>query len=218
MTTGHTERAAHWQNVYQAKADRETSWYQEEPTPSLDLVRAYAPPGGRVVDIGGGSSVLAARLAAEGFDVTVLDVSAAAIDRAKSRAGPLAQRVRWIVGDVTEIKDLGEFDLWHDRAVFHFLIGSEDRRAYVALAARSVRPGGHAVIGTFALRGPERCSGLAVERYDRSRLASEFGLSFTIVHSLEDTHVTPWGKPQEFFFAVMQRTALRTQEEWKCIE
>ncbi len=202
-------RSAHWQQVYLSKADRETSWYQEEPIPSLELVRAYAPPGGRVVDVGAGSSVLAGRLAAEGYDVTALDVSAAAIERARARIGLLADRVRWIVGDVTEIDDLGAFDVWHDRAVFHFLTASDDRRKYVTLAARSVVPGGHAIIGTFGLSGPEMCSGLRVERYDRSKLAAAFGPSFAAVRSFDDTHVTPWGKAQAFFFAVMQRTGDR---------
>jgi SAM-dependent methyltransferase len=201
-------RSAHWQQVYQTRPDRETSWFQEEPLPSLDLVRACAPRPCRVVDVGGGSSVLAGRLAAEGHDVTVLEISAIAIDRARSRIGDMARRVRWIVGDVTEIAELGEFDLWHDRAVFHFLTEPEDRRRYADLAARSVVPGGHVVIGTFALDGPERCSGLPVERYDRTRLAAAFGPAFTIERSCDETHVTPWGKPQAFFFAVLRRSAV----------
>ena len=139
--------------------------------------------------------------------MAVLDVSAAAIDRAKSRTGELADRVRWIVSDVTEIGELGTFDVWHDRAVFHFLTADEDRRKYIALALRSVAPGGHLVIGTFGVTGPEKCSGLPVERYDRSTLAAAFGAGFEMVKSFEATHTTPWGKPQVFFFAVMRRVA-----------
>lgn len=201
-----TQRTTHWQQVYQTKADAETSWFQNEPKLSVDLVTTYAPQSGQVVDVGGGSSVLAGRLVAEGFDLTVLDVSAAAIDRAKSRIGEAASRVRWIVADITEIDDLGQFDLWHDRAVFHFLTDESDRRKYAALAARTVVPGGHLVIGTFALEGPEKCSGLPVERYDDRKLMDAFAPAFAMVRSFHETHVTPWGKPQAFFFAVMLRT------------
>lgn len=198
-------RQSHWEKIYQTKGDRETSWFQEEPQPSLNLVRAIAPPNGRVLDVGGGSSALGGLLAAQGFSVSVLDVSAAAIDRAKSRTGELADRVRWIVGDVTEVGELGTFDVWHDRAVFHFLTAVEDRRKYIDLATRSVAPGGHLIVGTFGVTGPEKCSGLPVERYDRSKLAATFGDGFKIVKSFEETHTTPWGKPQVFFFAVMRR-------------
>src|SRR5438046_2846216 len=120
-------RSIHWQKVYLTKSDQETSWHQVEPTPSIELVREFAQAGARIVDIGGGSSILAGRLAASGFDVTVLDVSARAIERARQRIGEPAERVRWIVADVTEIDDLGQFDLWHDRAVFHFLTDADDR-------------------------------------------------------------------------------------------
>jgi len=204
------DRTAHWQHVYTTKADPETSWFQEEPKPSLDLVRPLAPKGGRIIDVGGGASVLGGRLVAEGFDVTVLDISAAAIKRAKARIGALARRAHWIVGDVTKISDIGTFDVWHDRAVFHFLVDAADRRKYVALASRSVPRGGHLVIATFARTGPEQCSGLAVERYDAKKLAAAFGPTFTLVTSHEETHVTPWGKPQVFLFAVMRRTSKRS--------
>ncbi|MDZ4755552.1 MAG: metalloregulator ArsR/SmtB family transcription factor [Phycisphaerae bacterium] len=208
--TERTDRTAHWQQVYATKADPETSWFQEEATPSLDLVRAFAPKGGRIIDVGGGASVLGGRLVAEGFDATVLDISAGAIKRAKARIGKLARRAHWIVGDVTELGDIGTFDVWHDRAVFHFLVDAGDQRKYVALAARSVRRGGHLVVATFARTGPEKCSGLAVERYDATKLAAAFGPAFTLITSHEETHVTPWGKPQAFLFAVMQRTSKRS--------
>jgi len=210
MQQQQSERLAHWQQVYQTKTDRETSWYQDEPAPSIELVREFAPPEARIVDIGGGSSVLAGRLSAQGFNVTVVDISQAALDRAMARIGELAERVRWIAADVTEIDDLGEFDLWHDRAVFHFLTEADDRKKYAALAGRSVIAGGHLVIGTFALDGPEKCSGLPVARYDEQKLAQIFNPAFTLVRSFHDTHMTPWGKPQAFFFAVMRRTSSDT--------
>lgn len=209
MNSQPTDRTSHWQHVHETKSDPETSWFQEEPTPSLDLVKAFAPARGRIIDVGGGASVLGGRLAAQGFEVTVFDISAVAIDRAKARVGEIAQGMQWVVGDVTEIGDLGIFDMWHDRAVFHFLVDADDRRKYVALAARSVRPGGHLIVGTFAATGPEKCSGLAVERYDAAKIATAFGPEFTLVKSLEQAHVTPWGKPQAFLFAVMRRASDR---------
>ena len=204
------DRAAHWETVYRTKRESEVSWHQDEPTLSIELVCEFAPPAGRIVDVGGGSSVLAGRLTALGFDVTLVDVSASAIERAKTRIGDLSRRVRWIVADITKIEDLGEFDLWHDRAVFHFLTSEADRRRYAALAERSVRSGGHIVIGTFALDGPDKCSGLPVERYDGPKLIAALGPAFTLVRSFHDTHVTPWGKPQPFFFAAMRRVGRGT--------
>lgn len=200
--------SAHWQNVYETKVDLETSWFQEEPTPSLELIQSLGTRRGSVIDIGGGTSTLGGRLAAIGFDATVLDISVAAIDRAKARVGGLAERMHWIHGDVTDTMDLGIFDIWHDRAVFHFLVGEADRQRYVALATRSVAFGGHLVIGAFARTGPDTCSGLPVERYDAGKIATEFASGFILVKSLEHTHVTPWGRSQPFCFVVLQRTAI----------
>jgi len=198
------DRAAHWQQVYQTKADRATSWFQEEPLPSLELIRASLPRPGRVVDVGGGASALAPRLTADGHYVTVLDVSAAAIARAQARAGALAERIRWIVGDVTELNDIGAHDVWHDRAVLHFLTANDERRRYAALASRSIVAGGHLSIATFGVNGPEKCSGLPVVRYDEPALAAAFAPAFTMVRSFTSAHVTPWGKAQEFCFAVLR--------------
>jgi len=158
-----------------------------------------------VIDVGGGTSVLADRLLDAGYAVTVLDISQAALDRARQRLGARASQVRWIAADVTAAGDLGSFDIWHDRAVFHFLTDPVDRREYIALAEGSVRIGGHLVMGTFALDGPEKCSGLPVERYDAKKLAAELGTGFTLKTALHETHMTPWGKPQQFSFAVFER-------------
>jgi 2-polyprenyl-3-methyl-5-hydroxy-6-metoxy-1,4-benzoquinol methylase len=199
------DRAEHWNRIYQTKAESELSWHQVEPKPSLELVRQYAAPGARIIDVGGGSSSLAGYLVSAGFAVTVLDVSAAAIERSKKRLGELGDRVRWTVGDVTALEDLGTFDLWHDRAVFHFLTEEEDQRRYKALAARSVGANGHLIVGTFALDGPSQCSGLPVERYDESKLASVFEPEFTLGCALQQTHVTPRNSPQRFLFAVLRK-------------
>jgi len=200
------ERKDHWENVYSTKAATQVGWYQPEPTASMDLIRAYCPVSGSVIDVGGGASFLVDRLLDAGYGrVGVIDISATALQQAKSRLRERAGAVEWIVADVTDIADVGKFDLWHDRAVFHFLTSPEDRKKYVELAVRTVRPGGHVVIGTFALDGPPRCSGLDVRRYDAGMLSDEFGPAFKLVGQDRAIHVTPSGKAQPFVFVVFSR-------------
>ncbi len=194
----------HWESVYTSKSDAELSWTQAEPATSLELI-AEACSADSVIDVGGGTSPLAERLLDEGYAVTVLDISQAAIDRARKRLGTRASEVDWMVADVTAGPDLGTFDVWHDRAVFHFLTASEDRAAYAALLARTVPVGGHAVIATFALDGPEKCSGLEVRRYDGSTLAAELGPRFRLLKSVPELHRTPWNAPQSFQYSLFKR-------------
>jgi ubiquinone/menaquinone biosynthesis C-methylase UbiE len=194
----------HWESVYQAKGDADLSWTQAQPRTSLGLI-CEACPAGRVIDVGGGTSPLAERLVDAAYSVAVLDISAAAISRAKARLGTRAGDVQWIVADVTTPVDLGTFDVWHDRAVFHFLTEPGDRAAYVALLSRTVPSGGHAVIATFAPDGPERCSGLPVRRYDAESLAVELGTGFRLSRTVPESHFTPWGKPQSFQYSVFER-------------
>ena len=214
-----SDLAAHWECVYRTKEEADISWHQDEPALSMELIERLAPRGARVIDVGGGSSVLAGRLASRGFHATVLDLSPAALDRAKARIGCISDRVQWIIGDVTTIENIAQVDLWHDRAAFHFLTKPDEQDAYAALAARSVMPEGHVVIATFALQGPSRrtrrpcrwghCSGLAVQRHDEASLSKVFGESFVVVRTIDETHITPWGKPQAFFIAVMRRVGSR---------
>ena len=200
------DRKLHWEHVYTTKAEGEVSWYQHNPKVSIELVRGFCPTHGRVIDVGGGASRLVDRLLSEGFQrPAVLDVSQTAIERAKLRLKDRAGGVGWIVGDVTEIGELGRFDLWHDRAVFHFLTDLPDRKKYVDLAARTLPPNGHLIIATFALDGPARCSGLDVCRYDARLMSAELGSAFTLVKQLSETHLTPAGKPQQFFWGVFRR-------------
>ena len=194
----------HWESAYVSKGDLDLSWTQAEPRISLSLIGEVCSAGS-VIDVGGGTSLLAARLLDRGYTVTVLDISQTAIDRAKSGLGVRASQIRWIVSDLTAAPDLGHFDVWHDRAVFHFLITPGDRAAYIALLARTVAVGGHAVIATFALDGPEQCSGLEVRRYDGGSLAAELGLQFEFLHSIPETHVTAWGARQSFQYSVFRR-------------
>lgn len=201
------DRKGHWESVYATKDVTEVGWYQAEPKVSVELIGEVCPPGGRVIDVGGGASTLVDRLllAHEHGQVAVLDMSAAALDKAKARLGDRAERVRWMVGDVTILDDVGQFDVWHDRAVFHFLTDPEDRRRYTELASRTLPQGGHLVVGTFALDGPPRCSGLEVRRYDAELLRAELGPAFRLVRQAREIHTTPAGKSQPFIFAVFAR-------------
>jgi SAM-dependent methyltransferase len=200
-------RQNHWENVYASKGEDEVSWFQETPVLSLDLIAlAGAIRSSGIIDIGGGASRLADCLVAQGYeDVTVLDLSAAALASARSRMGQKAGRVTWIAADVTSWEPTRTYDVWHDRAAFHFLTLAKDQAAYVARLRRALRPGGHAIIGTFALDGPERCSGLVVSRYDATSLAATLGSGFELIDTRRHEHVTPWGVTQKFQFSTFRR-------------
>jgi SAM-dependent methyltransferase len=202
-----TDPKTHWEAVYSTKAETGVSWYQDEPRLSLELIGAVAPAeGGRIIDVGGGASVLVDRLLDLPFErIAVLDISETALGKAKARLGERAERVRWVVADVTEGPELGTFDVWHDRAVFHFLTDPDDRRSYVELARQTVPQGGHLVIATFADDGPKECSNLDVCRYNARSLASELGEGFSLVREARETHTTPWGSPQPFIYGVFKR-------------
>jgi len=200
------DRRSHWDNVYHTKQPTDVSWFEAEPTTSLSLIHSVAPNGGRIIDVGGGASLLVDRLvAAENWDVTVLDVSATALELAQAKLREKANRVQWIQADITEVKQLGTYDVWHDRAVFHFLTAPEDRDRYLARLYGALRPGGHVVLGTFSLRGPEHCSALPVCRYDVQSLADTLGAGYSLVQQLEQCHVTPDGKAQLFTFAAFRK-------------
>jgi SAM-dependent methyltransferase len=202
-----TDRKAHWEAVYTTKGENEVSWFQDNPAPSLELIDLARPTKeSHIVDIGGGASRLVDRLLARGFShVSVLDISAAALDVAKARLGARASSVQWIVADVTTWHSAQKFDIWHDRAAFHFLIDPKDRAAYVARMKQALRPGGHAMIATFAIDGPEKCSGLPVNRYDPPGLARELGEGFVLVESRRHDHATPWNSKQRFQFSLFRR-------------
>ncbi len=174
---GELSRQAHWQNVYTRKSENEVSWFQENPAPSLELIaQVGATPASAIIDIGGGASRLVDNLIDRGFDdVTVLDLSEAALEAAKARLGTRADQVHWIVADATIWEPQKAYDIWHDRAAFHFLTEEGDRAAYLARLERAVKVGGYAIIATFALDGPERCSGLPVVRYDPASLGQTLG-------------------------------------------
>ena len=201
-------RKTHWETVYTTKAENEVSWFQDNPALSLELIDLVRPAhDAAIVDVGGGASRLVDNLLARGFErVTVLDISQAALDVAKARLGRRASQVQWIAADVTKWGPAQTFDLWHDRAAFHFLVDAADRAAYIARLKKAVKPGGHVIIGTFAIDGPEKCSGLPVNRYDAARLSEELGTGFALIHARAHDHITPWHSEQHFQFCVFRRT------------
>jgi 2-polyprenyl-3-methyl-5-hydroxy-6-metoxy-1,4-benzoquinol methylase len=202
-----TDLKAHWEEVYSTKAAAGVSWYQSEPRLSVELIRAVAPDvRGRIIDVGGGASVLVDQLLDLPFErIAVLDIAKTALGVAKSRIGEHAERVEWIAADVTRIQDIGTFDVWHDRAVFHFLTDAADRRKYVNLAIRTVPEGGHMIIASFADDGPKQCSDLDVCRYNARSMSAELGDVFSLISEARETHATPWGAPQPFFYGVFRR-------------
>src|SRR5262249_8407255 len=202
-----TDRQSHWESVYATRGEREVSWFQERPELSLALIRAAgATPTSAIIDVGAGASRLVDALIADGFDaVTVLDISDAALASVKRRLGGAAAKVKWIVADITTWEPAERYDLWHDRAVLHFLTDAADRAAYVARLTKALRPGGHAIVSTFALDGPERCSGLPVVRYDAAKLAGLLGDAFALVDTRAHAHQTPMGGVQRFQFSVFRR-------------
>jgi SAM-dependent methyltransferase len=194
---------AHWESVYSTKAETEVSWFQEHSDVSLGLIRRTGVDlAGGIIDVGGGASRLIDDLLADGFtDLTVLDISAAALDVARHRLGALADAVTWLEEDVTTVAlPRQKFELWHDRAVFHFLIETEQRERYVRAVHRSVKPGGHVIVAAFGPDGPLRCSGLPVVRYSPDGLHDEFGAAFELIEHASEAHRTPFGTVQQFIY------------------
>lgn len=195
------ERQAHWQRVYAEKAPEQVSWYRPHLEASLKLIERIAPdPGAAIIDIGGGASTLVDDLLARGYgNLTVLDVAPAALESAQRRLGSAAGQVQWLTADILNAElPAAAYDLWHDRAVFHFLTAPEDRAAYARQLVHALRPGGHALLSTFGPEGPTRCSGLAVVRYDAAGLLRALGPRFHLVESFTELHHTPGGATQQF--------------------
>jgi SAM-dependent methyltransferase len=200
---------SHWEGVHSTRGEAEVSWFQASPEPSLRLIeRAGIGPEASVIDVGGGASRLVDALLERGFGaIAVLDLSAAALARSRARLGDRAAAVDWIVADATTWTPTARYDLWHDRAAFHFLTEEPQRAAYVERLRSALRPGGHAIIATFALDGPERCSGLPIVRYDGESLARALGPGFERLETVADLHRTPSGGEQRFQFSLFRRLA-----------
>ena len=201
-------RQDHWNAIYPTRNETDLSWFEAVPAVSLELLEAAGLTADTcVVDVGGGESRLVDALLARGLDcLAVLDVSGEALAHAKTRVGARAQAVTWIEADVTGPWSLKPMDIWHDRAVFHFLVEAEDRARYVAHLRDTLKPDGSAIIATFALDGPATCSGLPVVRYSAQTLAAELGGDFQLAETRARQHVTPWGGTQAFQYSRFRRT------------
>ena len=203
------DKKTHWEKIYREKSSSDVSWYQESPDLSLELIRRSGVRNDEaIVDVGGGASVLVDVLCEEGFrNLSVLDISGIALAGAQQRLGGLAETIEWFEADITEFDPPHAFTLWHDRAVFHFLTDESDRRKYVNVLKRALRPGGHLIIAAFAIGGPEQCSGLQVVQYDSSRLKAELGEEFELVEERDEVHITPANKEQRFtYFRFVRKT------------
>lgn len=198
----------HWETVHGTKAPDAVSWFRPHLEASLALIgRVAVDRSAQIIDVGGGQSTLIDDLLSRGYlNITVLDISVTAIDATAKRLGAAARRVHWFVGDITQARlKRHSYDVWHDRAVFHFLTKAEQRTAYAEKAMLAVKPGGHVIIGTFGPEGPEKCSGLDVVRYDAQALQAEFGDRFELVESFVELHHTPFGTTQQFLYCCLKR-------------
>lgn len=200
---------SHWDKVYLERGEDGVSWFQAEPTLSLELIAAAGlGPGARVLDIGGGASRLVDLLLVQGLKVDVLDISEQALRLSRERLGPTAGQVAWHRADITEWEpEAAAYDLWHDRAVFHFLVTAEQRAAYVRALDRGLKPGGHVVLASFAPDGPLKCSGLDVCRYDAAGLQKALGTGYQLLREEAHEHTTPWDSAQKFRFFLLKKPA-----------
>jgi 2-polyprenyl-3-methyl-5-hydroxy-6-metoxy-1,4-benzoquinol methylase len=202
------ENKTYWEQIYHTKTATQVSWYQLHPSLSLQHIKnTGVGKAGRIIDVGGGASTLVDHLLDDGFQyVTVLDISAAALEVAQQRLGQRAGLVSWLEADITQVAlPHHEYDIWHDRAVFHFLTNAQDRQRYVNAVREAVKPGGHVIIATFASDGPDHCSGLEVARYDPQSLHDEFGADFELLDSIREEHQTPFGTEQKFIYCYCRK-------------
>jgi len=193
-------KKSHWNGVYEGKSESEVGWFQNKPERSLKLIGCSGvPQSGAVIDVGGGASLLVDYLIRDGFEnITVLDISSTALRTAQERLGESAKLVDWIEADITRFQTTEQFDLWHDRAVFHFLTQASERKRYVDLLHQTIKPGGHIIIAAFAMGGPKKCSGLDIVQYDATKLSQELGELFTLIEQEDEMHITPSGNEQAF--------------------
>lgn len=211
------DSTAHWNEIYRTRAPDQVSWFEPAPALSLELIEQTVPSrDSAIIDIGAGASALVDALLHAGYErITVLDLSGAALAQTRQRIGDANHSVEWLEGDMLSIALPGDsFDLWHDRAVFHFLTSTDDRNRYVAQVRRAVHPGGHVLIATFAEEGPMRCSGLEVARYSPEELQRELGDDFHLVTSRRHTHRTPWGAQQAFTYCLFRLGTRDERTRW----
>lgn len=201
------DRQQHWENIYETKEVNQVSWFQPIPETSLGFLKQYRiPTTAKVIDIGGGDSFLVDHLLDMGYqDISVLDISKAAIDRAKERLGEKAGRVKWIVSDVTHFRPTENYDFWHDRAAFHFLTEEQEISKYLETAERHINPTGVLVIGAFSEQGPKKCSGIAIKQYSEKSMADRFKSHFEKIKCIKVDHKTPFDTIQNFVFCSFKK-------------
>jgi 2-polyprenyl-3-methyl-5-hydroxy-6-metoxy-1,4-benzoquinol methylase len=200
-----TKRKKHWETVYETKNPEEVSWTQETPKTSLDFIYSFnLPKSAKIIDIGGGDSKLVDYLIEEGFEnITVLDISEKALEKAKLRLGDNAKKINWIVSDITQFEPNNTYDVWHDRATFHFLTTTEQISKYIEIAEKSVN--GYLIIGTFSENGPKKCSGLHIKQYNEEALTNELKDSFKKINCIIEDHQTPFKTTQNFLFCSFKK-------------
>lgn len=192
----------YWDKIYTDKSEKEVSWFQEHPKKSLELIAELSlPKDAAIIDVGGGDSHLTDHLLAQGYsDITVLDISDVSLQKLRNRLGDTNNKVKYVISDVVAFKPQTQFDLWHDRATFHFLTNLEQINQYLEIVNSSLRSGGSLIISTFSKNGPEKCSGLPIHQYSDTELKNLFTKYFMNTKCFEDTHVTPWGSSQSFVY------------------
>ena len=200
-------RKEHWEKVYETKQPHEVSWTEELPKTSLEFFHSFKlPKSASIIDIGGGDSKLVDYLLDEGYEhISVLDISEKAIEKSKQRLGEKANKVNWIVSDVTEFQPTESYDCWHDRATFHFLTSSEEVNSYLTTARKAILPNGGMIIGTFSDKGPKKCSMLDVHQYTEEELQNELSNGFQKIKCITEDHVTPFNTTQNFLFCSFRR-------------
>lgn len=199
----------HWERIYSTKSSNEVSWTQEKPATSLDFIHSFnVPRHAAIIDVGGGESKLVDYLLHEGYsNITVLDISEGALDRAKARLGSKATLVKWVVSDVTEFVPEDHYELWHDRATFHFLTAKKDIEKYLSIASAALSDKGGMTIGTFSENGPNKCSGLEIKKYSESALQDALQTHFDKVRCVHEDHITPFNTVQNFLFCSFLKRA-----------
>ena len=207
MTITDNKRKEHWENVYETKGDQEVSWYQETPTTSLDLINSlHLDTDAPIIDIGGGNSNLSAVLLKQGHtNLSVLDISTKSLERTKAKLGQDAGKIDWIVSDILDFKPKQQYDLWHDRATFHFLTSENNIAKYVDSVNYAVKKGGYMIIATFSTSGPKKCSGLDIIQYSEEKLKTIFNDRFELVKAFEEVHQTPFNTEQNFIYTVFKK-------------
>lgn len=207
MTETDNKRKEHWENVYDTKGDREVSWYQEAPTTSLDLIVSLnLNKDASIIDIGGGNSNLTGELLKKGYtNLSVLDISTKSLERTKAKLGQDAGKVDWVVSDILDFKSKQQYDLWHDRATFHFLTSGNDIAKYVDIVNHAVKKGGYMIIATFSTSGPTKCSGLDITQYTKEKLKVIFNKGFELIKAFEEVHHTPFNTNQNFIYTLFKK-------------